>query len=136
MQNPIEETTDQTSLRFALDKTTRELVTANGRVDSLQTSLREALDAHRRSIREAAERRAEPSPAVVALFEAMRPLLDEVVESASSYGVELERIVETAVEAQLESVVENAVENALDSALDSALSNLSVEVESIATVSI
>jgi hypothetical protein len=100
----------QAEAREALDKTTRDLVTANGRAGSLQTALDDALDAHRRSIREAADR---IDPAVVALFEAIRPLLDEVVE--------------TAVKTAVESAVESAVDLAVDLALDLALSDLSVE---------
>ena len=122
MQNPItEETADQTALRVtreALDKTTSELVTARW---NITTTTRELVTARRDRDTMQAQLNASPATVdhpIVTMFERM---VENMVESHfdGPGADQLERMVETAV----------------DLALETALSDLSVEVDCIATVS-
>tara|TARA_R110000782_G_scaffold238260_1_gene324669 strand:- start:107 stop:436 length:330 start_codon:yes stop_codon:yes gene_type:complete len=107
MQNPIiEETADQTALRVtreALDRATRELVTARRDRETMQATLN-------------------ASPATVD-----HPMVTM-----------FQRIIENMVESHFDGPgadqLERMVDSTVDLALESALSDLSVEVESIATV--
>ena len=103
MQNPIiEETADQTALRVtreALDKTTRELVTA-------------------RRDRETMQARLNASPATVD-----HPMVTM-----------FQRMVENMVESHFDGPGADQLERMVDSTVESALSDLSVEVDCIATV--